>query len=65
VFRDPTGQEFVLVIQCAQCAPESPAQAYEEVADEMRQRALVEATERQRRQWLQELHRNVHIDIRL
>jgi hypothetical protein len=39
--------------------------AFEEVKNEMEQQALIESLERARKQWLQELRRNVYIDVRL
>jgi hypothetical protein len=39
--------------------------SYEEVKNEMMQRALLEGLERARKQWLEELRRNVYIDVRL
>jgi peptidyl-prolyl cis-trans isomerase SurA len=39
--------------------------AFEEVKNEMTQRAMLEAVERARKQWLQDLRRNVYIDVRL
>jgi peptidyl-prolyl cis-trans isomerase SurA len=38
---------------------------FEEVKNEMDQQALLEALERARKQWLQELRRKVYIDVRL
>lgn len=62
-FRDPMGNQAVLVVQLAQAQPKMPP--YEQVKDQMMERAYVEATERQRKQWLQELRRGVYIDVRL
>jgi hypothetical protein len=39
--------------------------AYEQVKNEMMQKALLEGLERARKQWLQELRQNVYIDVRL
>jgi len=63
VFRDPNGQQAVLVVQLA--AQQAKVSAYEQVKDQMMERAFVEATERQRKLWLQELRRGVYIDVRL
>lgn len=62
VFADPTGNQAVLVIQRA---PEVHATPYEDVREQMWDRAFTEETERQRKQWLQELRRNVYVDLRL
>ncbi|MBX3260937.1 MAG: SurA N-terminal domain-containing protein [Labilithrix sp.] len=63
VFRDPTGQQAVLVVQTVEGQGKAPA--YEQVKEQMMERAYVEATERQRKMWLQELRRGVYIDVRL
>jgi peptidyl-prolyl cis-trans isomerase SurA len=63
VFRDPTGQQAVLVVQLA--APIAKVEPYEKVKEQMMERAFVEATERQRKLWLQELRRGLYIDVRL
>ena len=39
--------------------------AFEQVKEKMIDRAFVEATERQRKLWLQELRRGVYVDVRL
>jgi peptidyl-prolyl cis-trans isomerase SurA len=62
-FRDPSGQQVVLVVQTANAQGKLPE--FEQVKDQMMERAYVEATERQRKQWLQELRRGVYIDVRL
>jgi peptidyl-prolyl cis-trans isomerase SurA len=61
-FRDPMGNQAILVVQGGQ-QPKVPP--FEEVREQMMERAFVEATDRQRRLWLQELRRGVYIDIRL
>jgi peptidyl-prolyl cis-trans isomerase SurA len=63
VFRDPTGQQAVLVVQ----APTTPvkAPAFEDVKEQMMERAFLEATDRQRKLWLVELRHGVYIDVRL
>lgn len=63
MFRDPMGTTGILVPQLASQQPKIPP--YEEVKDEMFQRAFLEATDRQRKLWLQELRRGVYIDVRL
>lgn len=63
VFKDPTGQQAVLVVQTV--ATQGKAPPFEQVQEQMMERAFVEATERQRKQWLQELRRGVYIDVRL
>ncbi len=62
-FRDPMGNQAVLVVQLASKQPKLPT--YEEVKEQMMERAFIEATERQRKLWLQELRRGVYIDVRL
>ncbi len=44
---------------------EAHAPPFEQVKSEMEQQALIEALERARKQWLQDLRRNVYIDVRL
>jgi peptidyl-prolyl cis-trans isomerase SurA len=63
LFHDPMGNQAVLVVQLAEKQPALPA--YDKVKDQMMERAFVEATERQRKLWLQELRRGVYIDVRL
>jgi peptidyl-prolyl cis-trans isomerase SurA len=63
VFKDPTGQQAVLVVQTV--ATQDKAPPYDQVKEQMMERAYVEATERQRKLWLQELRRGVYIDVRL
>jgi peptidyl-prolyl cis-trans isomerase SurA len=63
VFRDPRGEQAVLVVQLA--AESSKPPPYEQVREQMMERAYIEATERQRKLWLQELRRGVYIDVRL
>ena len=38
---------------------------YDDVKNDMMQRALLDGLDRARKQWLQELRRNVYIDVRL
>lgn len=62
-FRDPMGNQAILVVQMAGQQPKVPP--FAEVREQMMERAFVEATDRQRRLWLQELRRGVYIDVRL
>jgi len=62
-FRDPMGNQAILVVQMASAQPKVPP--FAEVREQMMERAFVEATDRQRKLWLQELRRGVYIDIRL
>jgi peptidyl-prolyl cis-trans isomerase SurA len=62
LYGDPNGVQSVLVIQRG---PELEATPYELVKEQMMERAFAEATDRQRKQWLQELRRGVHIETRL
>jgi peptidyl-prolyl cis-trans isomerase SurA len=62
-FRDPMGNSAILVVQLASKQPAIPP--YEQVKEQMMERAFVDATERQRKMWLSELRRGVYIDVRL
>ena len=62
-FRDPMGNQAILVVQLASEPSKFPP--YEEVKDQMMERAFGEATDRQRKLWLTELRRGVYIDVRL
>ncbi|MGD0524939.1 MAG: SurA N-terminal domain-containing protein [Polyangiaceae bacterium] len=57
------GQDELMVI--AMPMPQARVPGYEEVKNEMMQRALLEALERARKAWLEELRHNVYIDVRL
>ena len=57
------GQDELMVL--AMPMPQARVPSYEEVKNEMMQRALLEGLERARKQWLEELRRNVYIDVRL
>jgi peptidyl-prolyl cis-trans isomerase SurA len=57
------GSDDAIVIMMPLGAARVPA--FEEVKNEMEQQALIESLERARKQWLQELRRNVYIDVRL
>jgi len=62
-FRVRIGADDVIVI--AQPMPQGTIPDYEKVKNEMMQRALLEGLERGRKQWLEELRRNVYVDVRL
>ena len=62
-FRDPMGNTAVLIVQLASAQPKLPP--FDQVKDQMMERAFGEATERQRKLWLTELRRGVYIDVRL
>jgi peptidyl-prolyl cis-trans isomerase SurA len=62
-FRDPMGNSAMLVVQLATEQPKIPP--YDQVKDQMMERAFVESTERQRKLWLTELRRGIYIDVRL
>ncbi|MBX3186056.1 MAG: SurA N-terminal domain-containing protein [Labilithrix sp.] len=62
-FRDPMGNSAILIVQLASEQPKIPP--YDQVKDQMMERAFVEATDRQRKLWLTELRRGVYIDVRL
>lgn len=62
-FRDPTGQQAVLVVKMGEGAAKLPP--FEQVKDQMLDRAFLEALERQKREWLKELRRGVYIEVRL
>ncbi len=62
-FRDPNGNSAILVVQLANAPAALPP--FEQVKDQMMERAFGEATERQRKLWLSELRRGVYIDVRL
>jgi peptidyl-prolyl cis-trans isomerase SurA len=63
LFRDPMNNQAILLVQMASKQPTIPS--YDEVKDQMMERAFVEQTETQRKRWLQELRRGVYIDVRL
>ena len=62
LFGAGAGDRAFLVVQRA---PERPPRPFDDVADLMRERALVDAVERARKQWLRERRRTVYIDDRL
>lgn len=57
------GQEQVLVVLMP--LGQSRIPPFDDVKSEMSQRALLDGIERVRKQWLEELRRNVYIDVRL
>lgn len=63
MFRDPTGQAGILIAQ----NPKEPLKVptFDQVKEQMMDQAFFEATERQRKLWLQELRRGLYIDVRL
>jgi peptidyl-prolyl cis-trans isomerase SurA len=56
------GTEAVLVVQLVK---ESKIPTYDDVKEQMAERAYGEAMERQRKQWLLELRRGIYVDVRL
>jgi peptidyl-prolyl cis-trans isomerase SurA len=62
-FRDPMGNSAILIVQLASAQPKLPA--FEQVKDQMMERAFIGQTDRQRKLWLTELRRGVYIDVRL
>lgn len=65
MFKDPLGQQAILVVQVASSPGAAKIPPYEQVRDQMMGRAYQEATERQKTLWLQELRRGIYIDVRL
>lgn len=57
------GQDQVLVV--LQPLAQQRIPPFDDVKSEMTQRALIDGLDRARRQWLEELRRNVYIDVRL
>jgi peptidyl-prolyl cis-trans isomerase SurA len=62
VVTSPGAGEALVIVQLLS-EPQVPA--YEQVKNEMWQRAMLDGIERQRKLWLQELRRGVYIDVRL
>ena len=56
------GNEAILI---AQLVSESKIPSFDEVKDQMAERAFAEAMDRQRKLWLLELRRGIYIDVRL
>lgn len=63
LFVDPAGSQAYLVIQRAPGAAKA-VPAFEKVKEQMTERAFVETTERERRQWLQELRKGAFIEVK-
>jgi peptidyl-prolyl cis-trans isomerase SurA len=61
VHLGPEGDAIVILMYRG----EARVPPFEEVKSEMEQQALLDALERARKQWLQELRRNAYIDVRL
>lgn len=64
MFQDPAGQQAVLVVQQS-TQPQTKVPPFEQIKEQMMERAFVEKTEHQRKVWLQELRRGMYIDVRL
>ena len=47
-----------------QRAPAAPIPTYEKVKEEMKQRAFLEATERERTAWLEGLRKQAYIEVK-
>lgn len=62
-FKDPAGSQVYLVIQRAAGAPPA-VPAFEKVKDQMMERATLEATDRERKQWLAELRKGTLIAVK-
>jgi peptidyl-prolyl cis-trans isomerase SurA len=62
-FTDPAGSQAYLVIQRAPGAPPA-VPAFEKVKQQMTERATLEATERERKRWLQELRKSTFIEVK-
>lgn len=63
VFRDQQGQAGILIAQASKTKLENAS--FEQVKEQMLDQAFIEATERQRKLWLQEMRRGLYIDVRL
>lgn len=64
VFNDPASGQAVLVIQRAPGAG-GATPTFESVKDKMMDRAYVEATERARKQWIEDLRKPAFIEVKL
>ncbi len=62
-FHDQMGNSAILVIQLASQQP--TVAPFDQVKDEMMEKAFIDATDRARKAWLGELRRGVYIDVRL
>jgi peptidyl-prolyl cis-trans isomerase SurA len=63
LFTDPAGSKAYLVMQRAPGAAKPPP-AFEKVKDQMTERAYREATERERKKWLEELRKGTYIEVK-
>lgn len=61
-FKDPSGNEAYLVIQRG---ADIPTPKLDAVKDQMKEKAYMEAVERERKQWLVEIKKGVYVDVRL
>jgi peptidyl-prolyl cis-trans isomerase SurA len=59
----PVGQEEVVVLVMPLGQKEAPP--FDQVKDEMTQRAMLEGLDRARKEWLKDLRRNAYVDVRL
>jgi peptidyl-prolyl cis-trans isomerase SurA len=59
---DINGEEVIVLVMPMGRAR---VQTFEEVKDTMMQQAMIDGLERARKEWLQELRRNVYVDVRL
>ena len=62
-FRDGMGNSAILIVQLA--SQPGKLAPFEQVKEDMLERAFLETTERQRKLWLSELRRGLYIDVRL
>lgn len=63
LFRDPSGAQALLIVKMGASAAKPPP--FEQVKDQMMDRAFLDALDRQKREWLKELRRGVYIEVRL
>lgn len=61
-FTDPSGGKVFLVIQRGAAVP---TPTFESVKEQMKERAYAETVERERKQWLGELRKDVYVEVRL
>ena len=63
-FTDPSGSSAYLVLQLAPgAAPTVPT--FESVKEQMKERAYLEATERERKKWLDDIRKGVYVEVKL
>lgn len=62
-FRDPRGQQAILITQLSSQPFQIPT--FDQVKEQMIEKAYMDATERARKIWLQELRHGVYVDVRL